>query len=232
MRCLIPLVACLLACDVSATVSVSSSPNDAAVVEPTSPPVISLKPIEMTSVRASRRVLVVGDSEACRVGVWIKETVKAINDENREPLDDVHVVCKGGTVIQYWGDGGHLASALQEYPNPDDVLVFLGTNHYWVQQIPQASRVTNQLTLPMIQAVTGQLQSTNCIWVGNTAFRGHHWAVNGLIRDAVTPQCSYFDTEAANIPLEDEAHPGHAGAVKWLRLVWKTIPPKYEEADR
>ncbi len=225
------LCACLLACDVSANVTVTSIRADTGVtLEPTS---VTLPTVEIVTRRVSRCVLIVGDSEACTVGTWNNATgiVRTINEENHEPYDDVHVACKGGTVIQYWGRDGHLAQAMKDYPNPDDVIVFLGTNHYWVQEIPWTSRVPNQLTLREISTVTDQLEDTHCTWVGNTAFRGKHWVVNGLIRDAVTPACTYFDTEAANIPLADEAHPGHAGAVKWLRLVWKTIPPKYDGAE-
>jgi hypothetical protein len=237
LRRLLAALVLSLSCDPSNTLppSVDAAPiaavdEDRVFDQLEKAPILIIPPIEIVSIRQPRRILVVGDSEACRVGFWIKATVKAINDETRAPHDDVHVSCKGGTVIQYWGSGGHLAQALREYPNPDDVVVFLGTNHYWVTQIPESSRVPGQLTLPMVRVVTDQLKGTNCIWVGNTAVKGHTWAINGLLKAAVTPQCSYFDTEAAGIPLDDDAHPGHAGAVKWLRMVWATIPDKYEEA--
>jgi lysophospholipase L1-like esterase len=215
LRRLLALLVLSLSCDPSNSLT---TPTDAALVAAVSePPTIVLPTIELISHRQPRRVLVIGDSEACRVNLWIKATVHDINQRNHEPYDDVHVVCKGGTVVQYWGAGGHTRMALQEYPHPDDVVVFLGTNHYW------------QKTSPPTETVTDLLGDANCIWVGNTAVKGHHWPINQLIRDRVSGRCSYFDTEAANIPLDDDAHPGHAGAVKWLQMVWETIPTKYEE---
>lgn len=202
--------------------------------EDSEPPVVTAPTMEIVTPRQSRHVLIVGDSEACAVSSYInlKKLVATINDEDGAPHDVVDVECKGGTVVQYWGDGGNLKLALQKHPKPDDVIVFLGTNHYWIKSIPETTKVPGQLTLPKVRVITDQLKDTNCIWVGNTAVHGQHWAVNGLLRDAVIPQCTYFDTEAANIELADGVHPTPAGAVKWVRLVWKEIPPKYEEADR
>jgi len=178
--------------------------------------------MEIVTPRQPRHVLIVGDSEACAVSSYInlKKLVATINDEDKAPHDVVDVECKGGTVVQYWGAGGHMKLALQHHPKPDDVIVFLGTNHYWQKAAPPTSTVTDLL------------KDTHCIWVGNTAVHGHNWAINGLIRDSVINQCTYFDTEAANIELADGVHPTPAGAVKWVRLVWKEIPPKYEEADQ
>jgi hypothetical protein len=178
-------------------------------------------PLSKPKVRRGRKVLIVGDSEACVVGSYIdlKKLVADINDKAQEPRDSVSVDCKGGTMIQYWGAGGNLRAALVRHPNPDAVLVFLGTNHYL------------QSTTPPTQTVTDLLKQTDCIWVGNTAVHGKRWKINSLIRDAVTPQCKYFDTEAADIPLADGVHPTPAGASKWIRLVWPLIPPKYEDSD-
>jgi len=216
-RLLVPVLACLLSCDTTLPLA-SNPPADASPVA--SAPIdntITLPPIDIIARKQPRRVLITGDSEACRVGFYAKKVIAQINAENHEPADVVDVDCKGGTVVQYWGTGGNLKLALARHPHPDDVLVFLGTNHYWQRVTPPTSTVTDLL------------RDTNCIWVGNTAVHGKHWAINGLIRDAVTPQCAYFDTEAADIPLDDGVHPGHAGAVKWLRMVWATIPTKYEE---
>jgi hypothetical protein len=224
---MLPFLACVLACDATTTPptdapSVASVDDDKALDQFEAAPVLIIPPRVVASKRVPRHILIVGDSEACTVAFYAKATVKAINEENHEPYDVVDVECKGGTVVQYWGAGGHMKLALQHHPNPDDVIVFLGTNHYW----------QNQKNAPPTATVTDLLKGTNCIWVGNTAVHGKKWPVNGLIRDQVTPQCSYFDTEAADIPLFDGVHPGPTGAVKWLRLVWATIPAKYEEADQ
>lgn len=175
------------------------------------PPAPVLKPV-------GRKVLIVGDSEACAVSSYIdlKKLVAEINDAAGQPHDTVEFDCKDGTRVEYWGAGGHLRSALDNHPNPDAVLVFLGTNHYW------------QTTVPPTDTVTDLLKDTNCVWVGNTAVHDKRWPVNGLIRDAVTPQCKYFDTEAAKIPLADGVHPTPEGATRWIRLVWPEIPLKKE----
>ena len=216
-RLIAPLLACLLTCDVShpqpptAPVTIDAAPVVNNIVLPT---------VEVVSVRVPRRVLITGDSEACRVAFYVKDTVALINKENGEPADVVDVDCKGGTVVDYWGKYGNLKRALKRHPTPDDILVFLGTNHYWNEKdTPDVSPILDEIAW----------SKANCIWVGNTAVHGRKWNINNLLRAAVTPQCSYFDTEAADIPLDDGVHPGRAGAVKWLRLVWKTIPPKYKE---
>ena len=211
------LLVVLLACTATPqpTVTVIA---DAAVVAPQ--PIASVAPVTPPKRLVGRKVLIVGDSEACAVSSYInlKKTVKQINDDASQPYDTVNVDCKGGTVVQYWGAGGHLRQALARYPKPDAVLVFLGTNHYW------------QSTTPPTNTVTDLLKDTNCVWVGNTAVHGKRWKINDLIRDAVTPQCKYFDTEAADIPLADGAHPTPAGATKWVKAVWSEIPLKYEES--
>lgn len=162
---------------------------------------------------ASRHILIVGDSEACAVASQVKNA--------KLPTDTVDVDCKGGTVVQYWAAGGHFRSALARHPHPDAVLIFLGTNHYW-----------NQNDTPDVKPILDlvQEQGLSCVWVGNTAVKGKHWNINNLLRAAVTPACSYFDTEAADIPLADGVHPGPAAALKWLNAVWPMIPMKYEEA--
>jgi len=167
-------------------------------------------------------VLITGDSEACRVGFYARETIAKLNAENHEPADIIHIDCKGGTVVDYWGKYGNLKRALDKYPDTDDVVIFLGTNHYW-----------NQRDTPDVQPIIDQVttHALDCTWVGNTAVHGKKWNINNLLRVAVTPTCRYFDTEAADIPLDDGVHPGRAGAVKWLQLVWATIPPKFDEAD-
>jgi len=173
---------------------------------PTVAPTVDAEPVPPPKV-AARRILIVGDSEACAVASQVKDA--------KLPTDTVDVDCKGGTVVQYWAAGG------QRHPRPDTVLIFLGTNHYW-----------NQKDTPDVKPILDLVkeQGFSCVWVGNTAVKGRHWNINNLLREAVTPTCSYFDTEAADIPLWDGVHPGPAAALKWLNAVWPMIPMKYEEA--
>lgn len=208
----------------SGSMLIDASPADASLPAAAAPPKL-----------VSRRVLIVGDSEACAVGYVVKDTVQKINDEAKQPRDTVNVDCKGGTVVQYWADQGHLKQALVKHPSPDVVIVFLGTNHYW--QTRGDGDAGWPTTLSMVRNATAigkeiRVSGASCVWVGNTAVKGRSWPVNVILREAVSPDlCTYFDTEAANIPLADGVHPTTAGAVKWLRAVWQVLPPKYEEAD-
>lgn len=187
----------------------------------TEPPVIKVPPTILVERKVSRRILVIGDSEACAVNLYIRKTVKEINEAAGDPLDVVDVVCKGGTVVQYWGEQGHFREALKKHPNPDAVVIFLGTNHYW-----------QGITRPPVETLLDQIQEpTSCVWVGNTAVKGKRWQINKTLREAVQPRCSYFDTEAAGIELPDGVHPSGAGAIKWLKGIWPLIPPKYEEVN-
>jgi len=167
----------------------------------------------------SRRILIVGDSEACAVNWVVQKIVPQINDEAGQPRDVIDVDCKGGTTVQYWGAQGHLREALSRHPRPDTVLVFLGTNHYGQVVTPPVAQVTDIL----------KEKGLGCVWVGNTAVKGKTWKINKLLRESVGPTCSYFDTEAANIPLPDGVHPDRSGATKWLKAIWPTIPVKLEE---
>lgn len=162
---------------------------------------------------APRKVLIIGDSEACAVQWQVKNA--------KLPTDQVDVECKGGTVVQYWGASGNMKRALDRHPGTDVVVIFLGTNHYGQTVTPPVA--------PILSLV--KERGLKCVWVGNTAVNGKKWKINDLLRMAVTPTCSYFDTEAAGIPLPDGVHPDGTGALKWLRLVWPTIPMKHEESD-
>lgn len=164
--------------------------------------------------RSPRNVLIVGDSEACAVGTVAKEVAK-----EQSPPDSVSVECKGGTVIQYWAGGMHFQYALAAHPKADTVLVFLGTNHYWQKSVPSPKVILDQVAA----------RGLTCVWVGNVAVKGRTWPINGMLRDAVTPTCGYFDAEKVQMQLWDGYHPDRANARLWLREVWAAIPPKYEE---
>jgi hypothetical protein len=153
-----------------------------------------------------RHILIVGDSEACRVG-WFVNKVKL-------PTDDVSVECKESTQVKWWADG-RFAEALNRHPDTDAVLIFLGTNNFHDQAPPDVA--------PIINVVENK--GIACIWVGNVAVRGKTWPINGLLHGVVSPtRCSYFDTEAAGITLDDGIHPGQSASVKWLKAIWPLIP--------
>jgi len=168
-------------------------------------------------VARSRHVLVIGDSEACAVKPYIKKAAAEACNGLGVPTDVIDVDCKGGTTVQYWGAQGHFRGSLEGHGRPDAVVVFLGTNHYW------------QTTAPPVETITSLLpDSSDCVWVGNTAVKGKRWRINSLMRDAVSPRCTYFDTEAANIELPDGVHPSGAAAIRWVKAIWPLIPPRYE----
>jgi hypothetical protein len=163
---------------------------------------------------ANRRILIVGDSEACAVS-WQLKNAKL------PKLDVVEVECKGGTVVPYWGSQGNLKKALDKRQKFDIVIIFLGTNHY------------GQVVTPKVEPILDIVKERGlrCVWVGNTSVNGKKWKINHLIRDAVTPTCQYFDTEQASIPLPDGVHPDGSGAIKWLNLIWEMLPITYEDSD-
>lgn len=220
------IFATLIACNRPAVVDPPSQPTPVAdVVELTEAAVVTdadvtdVAPPQKVMRAVSRQILIVGDSEACAVRPLAQKVFDEQDKSVGIPADKVSVECKGGTTVPYWGAQGHLKEALVKHPNPDVVVVFLGTNHYGQDKAPDVSVVLDGI----------ENSGAQCVWVGNTAVDGRHWKINKLIRDAVTPRCRYFDTEAANIPLADNAHPTGPGAVKWLRLVWGMIPAKFEE---
>ena len=188
-------------------------PGPAPEADPVAPPpVVPVRPA--VSVPLTRHVLVVGDSEACAAGAHAKEVAESHGDV-------VEVVCKPSTTVAYWS-GGPLEKALNASPGIDTLVVFLGTNHYLDHRAP--------VITPVLGTIAAH--GLRCVWVGNTSVRGRHWPINGLLRDAVTPACVYFDTEAADVPLVDGVHPGPIAARRWLEDVWRVIPPRYEDGSQ
>jgi len=203
----------LLACGRVQTNDIVEQPAVATSAEP--PAVVPTRRF----VPVSRRILIIGDSEACAVKHYVNDVFKEEDKLHHMPNDTIDVECKVSTTVPYWGAQGHLKEALQKHPNPNVVVVFLGTNHYSQNKSPDVSVVLDGI----------ENSGAQCVWVGNTAVNGKRWQINNLIRDAVSERCKYFDTEAANIPLADNAHPTVPGAIKWLRLVWGVVPLKFEE---
>lgn len=159
--------------------------------------------------RVSRHVLVVGDSEACAVSGYAKETAEAAGDT-------VDVVCKGSTTVQDWS-GARLTGALSSHPSATSIVVFLGTNHYLDAKAPPVGPI-----LDMVNA-----RGLDCVWVGNTPVMGKARKINGLMRAAVSSTCTYFDTEAFGVELRDGIHPTPAAARRWIQAVWSTIPARF-----
>lgn len=163
--------------------------------------------------------MIIGDSEACAVGLVADQVAQEWARKRGQPKDDVAVECKGGTTIPYWNNL-HAYFALQAHPNADVVLVFLGTNHFWQKQLPSPQ--------PILDLILKR--GASCVWVGNVAVGGKAWPIiNQALEAAVTPQCKYFNSEQEPIKLWDGYHPHADDAKRWLSDVWDVIPPKYEE---
>jgi hypothetical protein len=163
--------------------------------------------------------MIIGDSEACAVGNYAQEVANSVDDGINMPHSVIEIDCKGSTTVQYWGSGGNFRAALEKHPRVDTVVIFLGTNHYMSVVTPP--------TKPILDIV--KERNISCVWVGNVAVNGRHWRVNDMLRKAVEPTCTYFDSEVAAISLADGVHPTKAGAVKWLQRVWPLVPAKYGE---
>jgi len=167
-----------------------------------------------------RHVLIIGDSEACAVGLVAKEVSKEISELTQRAPDVVNTTCKGGTTIQYWSSLPRINAVLDQYPKTDAVFVFLGTNHFWQKSVPSTKNILKQIEN------RGQM----CVWAGNVAVKGKKWPINALLKKEVTSGhvCSYFDSEEAGIELWDGYHPNKNNAKKWLKAVWEVLPLKYE----
>lgn len=217
MRYLVPLLVGLLACDVHGRMELSTStvpaapdgPSDAVLVLPTVILSAAYDPPRQ------RHVLIVGDSEAGAVGPYIKRL------RPRDGVTDVvSVDYVNNSTIRDWsggqldGDTGLFNASLKRHPDIDTVIIFLGTNDYWLNVPPDVKPVLDQISS----------RGLTCVWVGNTATHGKHWGINRVLRSVVSPTCTYFDTEAAGITLKDGIHPTPEAAAMWLQAVWLTIP--------
>ena len=153
-----------------------------------------------------RRILIIGDSEACAINMLASHV--------KDAHDVVDVDCKVSTTVQYWGAQGNFRAALSRHPQPNVVIIFLGTNHYWephpTPDVTPILDVINELGL-------------GCVWVGNVAVRGKQWPINSYLRNVVQPTCKYFDSENVNIQLSDGVHPTRTGAILWRTLIWKLL---------
>lgn len=157
-------------------------------------------------------ILIVGDSEAGAVQPQIN-TVRAADEQ-------VTFDFLVGSSIQHWSGGGIQAS-LAQHPNPDLVIVFLGTNNFSATTLPDVK--------PILSAIANA--GAKMLWVGPTSVHGQNWPINNLLKQAVSP---YVDTESLGIPLRDRVHPTPAGAQEWLKAVWaakNAIPASSSETN-
>lgn len=156
-----------------------------------------------------RNVLIIGDSEACAVGTSAKNVASEFGIQ-----DAVAVECKIGSTIQYWEK--NFKRVLAKHPKTDVVVVFLGTNHYSSIVPPQTSNLLSQI----------KESSSECLWVGPVAVHGKNWPINEFLKQSVSDNCSYFDTENFGLELVDGIHPEKKEAYRWLKSVWNDIPMK------
>lgn len=192
-------------------------------VNPTLPDEILID-VEVSVVKRtfiSRKLLVVGDSEACAIKPYVDDVFKKQNAAHNMPQDIINVECKVGSTVEYWSSQERFKNILNKHSKPDVVIVFLGTNHYWQNKAPDISNIVDGI----------ENSGAQCVWIGNTAVNGKRWKINRLMRDAVASRCRYFDTEQANISLVDNAHPTIPATIKWLQLIWDVVPLKFEEHE-
>lgn len=152
------------------------------------------------------KVLLVGDSEAGAVQPYLSAVLG--------PGETANVNSVVGSRISAWSSG-QLASAIAA-TNPDVVVVFLGTNDYYDNALPNLTPVFSQLP-------TGRT-----VWVGPTSVQNKSWPVDNLLKNAMQAQgIPFIDTESLGISLRDGIHPDAAGAKKWLQAIWPVVRQVY-----
>ncbi len=162
--------------------------------------------ISTNSFSNQKNTLLIGDSQVGCVNSRMNEFKTKFNiDEN------IFVDYKIGSTIQFWETNEKFHKTLLQYPLIDTVIIFLGTNNFW------------QTTKPNVDSILNEIESKklNCIWVGPTKVHDKKLAINQLLKNVVSPTCSYVDTEQFFIPLSDGIHPTYQGIFKWLRVIWE-----------
>ena len=150
-----------------------------------------------------KQILLVGDSQVLYAKWYMARA--GVQKPNETLFYDSHP----GTTILTWNR--IFVREMSKFPKMDEVLIFLGTNN------------NNFTYLQPLDNILGEVKRENvkCVWVGGTeVYHHHHPIINNLIRNAVSPTCQFFDTEAAGIDLIDGVHPSPEGAKKWLKLIW------------
>ena len=197
------LLACLMACHAQSLDIPVAIGNDASPVsmidagEERSEDVIDAAP-------APQRILLIGDSQV-RYLSWYFERAQ-VKQPNETVLFDSH---PGYTILAM---NRIFVAEMNKYPNIDEVIIFLGTNNHNFNFLQPLDNILNEV----------KRRQVKCLWVGGTeVYHHHHPVINNLIKNAVQPICSFFDTEAKEISLLDEVHPDLEGGKKWLREIWK-----------
>lgn len=156
---------------------------------------------------AHQNILLIGDSQVRFLSwYWGRANVQ-------RPNETVWFDSKPGTTILTWN---HIfIREMKKYPDVDVVLIFLGTNNFNFPFLQEHQNILNEV----------QRRKIMCLWIGPSnvrwpGIRNLHMTGPSL-KAAVSPTCTYFDTEAADIELVDGIHPSLIGAKKWLQLIWQ-----------
>jgi len=163
---------------------------------------------EPTLIAWPRKVLVVGDSEACAVGAIAPEIT----------THAVKVSCSSGTTIQDW-TGRKLTSAIASAPGSDVVIVFLGGNNIVNEDVDGIDQIIDAIWK----------HGADCVWVSNAALFDKKWRINELMKAHVGERCKYLDSEELPLNLPDKLHPDRASARLWLNAALELMPKIYKE---
>lgn len=148
--------------------------------------------------------VIVGDSEACAAGSVTKEVLRELGRN-----DPVLFSCRSGSTIQWWDK--HIQEVFKTHGKTDVVIVFLGTNHYLQDRLPDMRRLLNEI----------KDNSKHCVWVGNFAVQGKKWPINNMLKNTTSHVCDYYDAERAPIKLWDGIHPDVANAKLLVKDILK-----------
>ena len=152
---------------------------------------------------APTTTLLIGDSQVLYAGYYFgKSNVK---HDNETVLFD----SKPGTTILTWNN--IFVREMNKFPHVDTVVIFLSTNNHNFNFVQPHDNILNEI----------KHRQVRCIWVGGTNVYGKRWPIYAMVKAAVEPTCTYFDTENAGIELADGVHPSKDGMIKWLTLIWQ-----------
>lgn len=145
-----------------------------------------------------KRTWVVGDSEAGAVHSYLIPKL---------PNDQTILTYETSSRIEKWS-GGKMAAS-RPAGQIDTVIVFLGTNNYYDQQLPSPKGVLD------IVRSTG----ARCVWVGPPRVHNRPFPLNNDLRKAVENTCTYVDSQSLSIELRDGIHPTDKGAQEWAQRI-------------
>ena len=147
-------------------------------------------------------ILLIGDSEVMYMD-WFFSRAHV-----KQPNETVLFDSKPGTTIGTWNF--IFVSEMARYQKVDEVLIFLGTNNFNFPFLQNHDNILNEV----------KRRKVKCLWIGPTKVYGKHHPINEMIKQAVEPTCTFFNTEEDGIELQDGVHPTLAGGIKWLKDIW------------